>query len=198
MSDGELRTIIVDDEPPARNGLLELLEAHRNVQVIGEADSVANAASLCKELRPDLLFLDIELDDGLGFSLLPKLQPVPSIIFATAHNEFAVRAFEVNAIDYLLKPIMPDRLAHALERIHYREQAEFAHKLRESDQVFLESSTTARMVYLSEVSAITAEENYTEVWLRDGGSVLIRRTMSDWANALPTPMFNRPQCRGFS
>lgn len=120
MKPPELRTVIVDDEAPAREVLCDLLSAHSNVKVIGEADSVANAISIYQELRPNLVFLDAQLGDGEGFDLLPKLAPVPAIIFVTAYDQFAFRAFEANALDYLLKPPHPTRLANALERIVYQ------------------------------------------------------------------------------
>jgi len=139
MSAPELRALLVDDEAPARKVLEQLLSLHPNVRVIGEANSVANAADLCRDLQPNLVFLDIQLNDEIGFDLLPKLRPVPAVIFVTAHAEFAIRAFEVNAVDYLLKPINPQRLASALERIQHRPQPVFTKKLVDSDQIYIDS-----------------------------------------------------------
>lgn len=190
MRPPELRAIIVDDEAPARERLQELLTAHPNVTVIGEANSVANATILCAELRPNLLFLDVQLEDEISFDLLPKLDPVPAIIFITAYQEFAIRAFEVNAIDYLLKPINPDRLAEALQRIVHQPQPVFTQKLRENDQIYL-NSTQHRMVYVDEISGIEAAGNYTLVRLNDGTSHMIRRSMAEWENALPKQWFLR-------
>ncbi len=119
MKAPELRVVIVDDEAPAREVLLDLLSEHSNVKVVGEADSVANAMTLCQDLRPNLVFLDIEMRDGEGFDLLTKLTQNPGIIFVTAHDQFGARAFNAHAIDYLLKPVNPDRLTHALERINH-------------------------------------------------------------------------------
>lgn len=191
MSLPELRAIIVDDEAPAREILQELLLQHPKVKVIGEADSVKNAIMLCRDLQPNLVFLDIQLDDEIGFELLPQLGQVPAVIFVTAHAEFAIRAFEVNAIDYLTKPVNPERLASALERITHRPQPVFSEKLVESDQIYLESSTSRRMVYLTEISGIVADGNYTLVHHRDGAVVQIRRTLNDWDAALPKQYFVR-------
>jgi len=99
MSASELRTMIVDDEAPAREFLGDLLSAHPHVKIVGEANSAGSAASLFADLRPNLVFLDVQMPDGDGFSLLPKLDPLPAIIFVTAFDAFAVRAFDVNAID---------------------------------------------------------------------------------------------------
>ena len=119
-----IRVALVDDEPPARERLATLLADHPRVRIIGEAGDVPEAARLCAELRPDLIFLDIQMQRASGFELLPLLTTNPSIIFVTAFDRFAVRAFEVNALDYLLKPVHPDRLAMALERIQRIERVE--------------------------------------------------------------------------
>ena len=100
-----LRALIVDDEAPARELLRALLAVHTNVEVVGEACSVSTAATLCGDLQPNLIFLDVQMPGGDGFSLLGKLDPLPAIIFVTGYDKFAVRAFEVNAVDYLLKPV---------------------------------------------------------------------------------------------
>jgi serine/threonine-protein kinase len=112
-----IRAVIVDDESPARERLTTLLAAHANIRVIGEAGDVATAADLCARLAPDLVFLDVELRGDDGFDLLSYLSQPTSIIFVTAHAWYALRAFEVNALDYLQKPIHPDRLAAALSRL---------------------------------------------------------------------------------
>lgn len=192
MNQPELRTIIVDDEAPAREVMQELLLKHPNIRVVGEANSVANAALLCRNLRPNLIFLDVQLRDGEGFDLLPKLDPVPAIIFVTAYDEFAVRAFEVNAVDYLIKPVDPARLAHALQRIVHRPLPSFNGKLLDDDRIYLESSSSLRMVYVTEVAAIKAQENYTIIHLRDGAEPMVRRTMAEWEAALPEEHFFRP------
>lgn len=191
MSAPELRALIVDDEAPARKVLEQLLALHPNVKVIAEANSVANAADLCRDLHPNLVFLDVQLKNESGFDLLPKLKPVPAVIFVTAHAEFASRAFEVNAVDYLLKPINPHRLSSALERIHHRPSPAFTKKLIDSDQIYIESSSLLRMVYLTEISGIEAQENYTMVRLNDGESALVRRSMSEWEDGLPKQYFVR-------
>jgi two-component system LytT family response regulator len=187
----ELRAIIVDDEAPSRELLQELLAAHPNVQVIGEANSVATAAALCADLRPNLIFLDVQMPDGDGFSLLPKLDPLPAVIFVTAFDEFAVRAFEVNAVDYLSKPVRPDRLAHALQRIIREPRPTHSAVLLEDDRIFLHSDARLRVVYVTEISGIEAQENYSLVHLMDGTSTLIRRSMSEWEKLLPKQCFLR-------
>lgn len=188
----ELRAIIVDDEVPAREVLQELLLQHPNVKVIAEAGTVAIATSLCRELHPNLIFLDVQMRDGEGFDLLPKLDPIPAIIFVTAYDRFAVRAFEVNAVDYLIKPIHPERLAHALQRIIRQPPPVCAKALMEDDKTFLRSDTKLRAAFVTEISGIEAQENYSLVRLADGDSILMRRGMAEWEEILPPSLFLRP------
>ena len=117
-----IRAVIVDDESPARDLLQELLEAHDDVQVVGECANGIEAVSATRELSPDLLFLDIQMPQVDGFEVLELLSPDirPAVIFTTAHDEFALKAFDVHAVDYLLKPFGAERLAAALERAAVR------------------------------------------------------------------------------
>lgn len=186
-----LRAVIVDDEEPARDLLRELLSHFPHVKVVGEANSVANAVGLCLDLRPNLLFLDVDLGDGEGFDILPKLDPIPAIIFVTAYNEHAVRAFEVNAVDYLLKPIRFNRLTHALERIVHEPQQVNAKRSKDSDRIFLRSDSQMRVAYVTEISGVEAQENYSMVHLVDGDTVMMRRGISEWEKLLPPPAFLR-------
>lgn len=187
----DLRAIIVDDEPPCRKLLLELLAEHPNVRVIGEANSVATAATLCSDLRPNLIFLDVQMGDGDGFSLLPRLDPIPAVIFVTAYDEFAVRAFEINAVDYLMKPVHRERLSNALQRIARQPSPVSAKSLSEDDKIFLRSDTQLRVAFVTEIAGIEAEENYSKVHLTDGASILMRRSMSEWERILPRQHFIR-------
>jgi len=191
MSAPELRTMIVDDEAPAREFLGDLLSTHPHIKIVGEANSVGTAASLYADLRPDLIFLDVQMPDGDGFSLLPKLDPLPAIIFVTAFDAFAIRAFDVNAIDYLLKPVRPDRLAHALERIVHKPPPTNPQQLREDDQIVMKSDSKMHVVFVSQISGIEAQENYTRVVLADGSSEFLRRSMNEWDGLLPKTLFFR-------
>lgn len=194
-----LRALIVDDEPPARELLRRLLAAHADVEVIGEARSVAEAADACARLRPDVVFLDVQMPREDGFALLPRLTPpLPAIVFVTAYDEFAVRAFEVNAVDYLLKPVLPDRLARALTRIAAPPAANAAspapqpaNRLQLGDTLFLRTDQNLQTVPVLAVTHIVAEENYTRVHLADGAALLLRRTMNEWEALLPATHFVR-------
>ena len=164
------RTLIIDDEPPARKHLRRLLAEHPQIEVVGEASGIVEAIEMCEKYQPGLLFLDVQMPRATGFDLLPKLTPVPKIVFVTAHEEFALRAFEVNAVDYLMKPVFADRLALALKRILSGSGLDPAadDPLEAGDAVFLQSGRTLRMVPLRQIVCIVAEGNYSTVVLSDG------------------------------
>ena len=204
-----IRAVLVDDEPPARERLATLLAAHPNVRVIGEAGDVLEAARVCAEDPPDVVFLDIQLPRASGFELLPLLTTNPRIIFVTAFDRFAVRAFEVNALDYLLKPVHPDRLAMALERIERIERVEEGEAgevselgeaedysseaacLLESDMVRLQEDRKLRVVPITMISYIEAEGNFTRVYLAAGPPAFVRRSLAVWNRILPPSHFVR-------
>jgi DNA-binding LytR/AlgR family response regulator len=118
-----VRALIVDDEAPARDELRYLLAAHRDVEVVGEAASAAEAVALARERRPDVVFLDVEMPGASGLGAAPLVREQaspPAVVFVTAHERYAVAAFAVEAFDYLLKPVEPERLARVVERLHER------------------------------------------------------------------------------
>src|SRR5680860_293864 len=112
-----MRALVVDDERLARKELINLLSHHENVEIIGEATNVDDAKEKINNLHPDVVFLDIQMPEKTGFDLLEELDHVPNVIFTTAYDEYAIKAFQVNALDYLLKPIEPERLMEALNRL---------------------------------------------------------------------------------
>lgn len=182
------RALIVDDDDDARAKLRKLLASHPEVEIVGEADSVTEAIAQFHAHRPNLIFLDVQMPKRDGFSLLPELRPVPEIIFVTAYDVFAVKAFEVNAADFLLKPIRPDRLALALAHLARqtpRKAKPFAH----DDRVFLYSDHEMRVVLATDITHIVAEQNYCRVHLASHEPMLVRRTMSEWKRLLPGKCF---------
>ncbi len=185
------RAILVDDEDPAREILAHLLRAHPSVTVVGQASSADDAVTLCRDLRPDLILLDVQMPRGDGFSVLPRLEPLPAVIFVTSHDNYAVRAFEVNAVDYLLKPIDGKRLSQALTRVMYQPKPALTKPFAITDRVILETENQMRVTILREVTGIEAEGNYTRVHLSEGSSFLMRRTLKEWDESLPRPFFER-------
>ncbi len=188
-----IRALLIDDEKTARADLRAMLAAHPEIEIAGEAATVRAARALLAGTDYGLVFLDIQLVGGSGFDLVPSVRAGARIIFVTAHNEHALRAFEVNALDYLLKPVQAGRLANALARVTAADAPlpALGLALRVDDIVHLHSGHVARFVPVAELCAIEAQENYSLVRLADGGSILVRRTLKAWEDILPGAQFMR-------
>jgi two-component system LytT family response regulator len=160
-----MRALIVDDEPLARRELRRLLAAHPSIQIVGEAGDIDEAHERIDSLAPGVVFLDIQMPGGSGFDLLAQLDWVPRIIFTTAYDRHAVKAFDVNALDYLLKPIEPERLAAALDKLQATPPAarREAHKDSPLEQLFVRDGTRCWFIPLRDVSVFSAEGNYVRV-----------------------------------
>jgi two-component system LytT family response regulator len=158
-----MKAIIIDDEPPARRELRRLLADFPWIEIIGEAGNIAQAAAMIEELSPALVFLDIQMPGGSGFDLLARLEHLPQVIFTTAHDEHAVRAFEVNALDYLLKPIDPARLAAALARVGGANTTRPPQPDAALEQLFVRDGPRCWFVPLREVRLLTSEGNYVRL-----------------------------------
>lgn len=188
------RALLIDDEPAARDDLRRLLGAHPEVVVVGEAGRAADAEALLRRGRYELVLLDVELRGGNAFDLLPRVRPGAAIVFVTAHSHYAVRAFEVNALDYLVKPIKAERLATALARVGMpaRVLPGPTTTLRTDDLVLLHTDAgAAHFVRVNEVAAVLSNQNYTEVRLLAAGRLLVRRTLKSWEDNLPAADFMR-------
>lgn len=192
-----MRALIIDDEAPARAALRGLLRAHADIALAGEADSIEAASRRLGVSDYDLVFLDVELRGGTGFDLVPFVRAGARIVFVTGSDQHALRAFEVNALDYLIKPVSPPRLADAVRRASrppfaLPAEAPAAAALRPDDPVYLRMGNgTSRFVRLADVAAIVSNENYSEAHLADGTRLLVRRTMKSWEEALPSTHFVR-------
>jgi len=158
-----MRAVIVDDEAPARREMRRLLAEFDWISIVGEAAGIEEAETVIDELSPALLFLDIQMPGGTGFDLLSRLDYVPRVIFTTAHNEHAVRAFEVNALDYLLKPIDPRRLAAALARVEAAALTLAVPKGPILEQLFVKDGGRCWFVPMREVQLLTSEGNYVRL-----------------------------------
>ena len=158
-----MKAIIIDDEPPARRELRRLLSDFPWIEIIGEAGNIAQAAPMIEALSPGLVFLDIQMPGGSGFDLLTRLEHLPRVIFTTAHDEHAVRAFEVNALDYLLKPIDPARLAAALARVGSANATPPPQPDAALEQLFVRDGPRCWFVPLREVRMLTSEGNYVRL-----------------------------------
>jgi two-component system LytT family response regulator len=160
-----MKALIVDDEPLARRELRRLLGAFPSIEIAGEAGNIDEARERIETLAPDVVFLDIQMPGGSGFDLLAQLDRVPRIVFTTAFDQYAVKAFDVNALDYLLKPIEPERLASALRKIQAAPPAARDEPL---GQIFVRDGPRCWFVPLREVSLFSAEGNYVRMlWGRE-------------------------------
>jgi two-component system LytT family response regulator len=183
-----ISTLIVDDEPLARQGMRDLLSAHPEIEIVGEASRISEAQKWVIECAPDLIFLDIQLYGESGFDLLDDLPEEIAVIFVTAFNRFAVRAFEVNALDYLLKPVSPERLAVALAR-HQPPTAPA--QLENNDRIYLQLGRKRWFEPIKNIAAICSDNDYSCIWLNDGREVVERRSLKEWEETLPSKGFMR-------
>jgi two-component system, LytTR family, response regulator len=189
-----LKAIIVDDERLARLNLRKLLKLHPEIDVAGEASSCENAIELIKLFNPQLIFLDIQLSGETGFDLLEVIDNSIKIIFVTAFDEYAIRAFEVNAIDYLLKPVNPERLKVAIERVVCREtiQKSEAKSYEYSDSIYVHLNNYAsRFIKINSISFIEPVGNYSKIVTIEGKHCLVLKTLKQWQEELPDNNFVR-------
>jgi len=193
----KVRAVIVDDERLARRELSFLLQSHPEIEVAGEAGSVKEAVALLEDRRPDLLFLDIQMPRANGFELFERTAVSAAVIFVTAHDEFAVRAFEVNALDYLMKPVNPLRLRQAIERfLRRRPQAAVpmpGGALAYEDTIFVNVGAGPRFVKLASIICIEAEGDYSRLVGPAGSIGLVLKSMKEWEALLPARQFCRIQ-----
>lgn len=181
------RVMVVDDEPPARRSLRRLLAGHPDLMIAGEAGSLSEARRLLPETRPDLVFLDVELGDGKGFDMLAPAEAAPDIIFVTAYSRYAVDAFDVAAADFLVKPVDPQRLALALQRLRERKAAAHAAEPRLRVQLPGQQLLVAHTRLLS----FTADGDFTRIAVADEKDVLVCRLLGQFEAELPSPPFRR-------
>ena len=179
-----MRALIIDDERLAREELRELLAAHPEIEIVGEAANGPEAQKRIAELQPDLLFLDIQMPEQNGFELLQELEPpVPEVIFVTAYDKYALQAFENSALDYLVKPVEPERLAKAVARLRKLEPAaaaagraggELAGALTADSQVFVRDGDRCWFVPLRDIVLLEADGSSTRVYFGNQKPVLPR------------------------
>ena len=165
-----MKALIIDDERLARKELIKLLDEYKEIEIIGEAVNADDGIEKIKELQPELIFLDVQMPGKTGFEMLEELESVPKVIFTTAHDEFALKAFDVNALDYLLKPVQPDRLTESINKLTQEESkppvvTELGEKrLGGEDQVFVKDGDRCWFVRLSDIRLFESDGNYIKVY----------------------------------
>lgn len=178
--------LIIDDERLARLELRRLLKAHPGIEVVAEAANILEAQTLIDQHRPALLFLDIQMPGGTGFDLLEQLDSAPKVIFTTAYDAYALKAFEVSALDYLVKPIAPDRLAQALAKLPPLEEAIPEH-------IFVKEGDRCWFLKPEELTLLESEGNYTRLHFPQSGDrhPLLLRSLQQLEDRLPKDIFFR-------
>ena len=176
-----IRTIIIDDERLARNELRKLLQEFGEIEVIDEAANVQEGVEKIEQHNPDLIFLDIQMPGKTGFDLLEELERSPKVVFTTAYDEFALKAFEVNALDYLLKPIDPRRLSDAIHKVQHEENGNMPIAsgfrnglLSVEDQVFVKDGERCWFVKLNEIRLFESVGNYAKVFFSTNKPLILK------------------------
>ncbi len=189
-----MKALIIDDERLARKELAKLLEEHPSIEIVGEAMNADEAEQMINELNPDLLFLDIQMPGRTGFQLLESLESVPLVVFTTAYDEFALKGFEVNALDYLLKPIQAERLSEAVQKIMEKERAKAGRtagkKLGLEDQVFVKDGERCWFVNLANIRFFESDGNYIKVYF-DTNRPMIHKSLNALDDRLDERAFFR-------
>ncbi|MDP3150562.1 MAG: LytTR family DNA-binding domain-containing protein [Ignavibacteria bacterium] len=185
------KTLIVDDEKYARGDLRELLSLFPTIEVVGEAKNIKTAIEAIEKLKPDLIFLDIQFPGETGFELFDKVDINAKVIFVTAYDEYAIRAFDVNACDYLLKPVNPDRLALAVKRIQENRERQIPPgiSLTEEDSIYLQLNYKYYFIRVDSIIKITAADHFTEIITAKGLKGLTNKQLCEWDECLPKSSF---------
>ncbi len=191
-----MKALLIDDERIARAELRRLLGAHPDIEIVGEARNGREATDQITLLTPDLIFLDVQMPGMSGFELLERLDEPPQVIFTTAFDQHALQAFDANALDYLLKPIAPERLASALKKLHPARTAATSSSIiipppvTPQDRVFVRDGERCWMVQFSDIALLESEGNYTRLHF-GGNKPLIPRSLALLEQRLDPAIFFR-------
>lgn len=174
-----MKVLIIDDERLARQELKNMLITYPGIEIAGECNDASTAIDMIQQVKPDVIFLDIQMPGKNGFDLLEEATLVPEVVFVTAHDEYALRAFEVNALDYLLKPVQPARLSDTIRKLTVRLQEvrgteENPAVLNEQDQIFVKDGEKCWFVKLSEVRLFESEGNYVRLYFASHKPLILR------------------------
>jgi two-component system LytT family response regulator len=188
----KIKVVIIDDERLAREEVKRALQFYEDFVLIGEAENADDAKILIETEMPDLIFLDIQMPEKSGFDLLESLDNVPAVLFITAYDQYAIQAFEVSALDYLMKPIREERFAKAIQKI--REAINMKSSLNDSlakdRKIFIKDGEKRFFIQLDEIYLIESLENYTRLFFQDK-KALQRRSLRQWEEMLDKNIFFR-------
>lgn len=191
----KIKALIVDDEQLARQDLKYLLNENTGIELVGEATNAEEAKQLIEDKQPDLLFLDINMPETTGFELLESLDQTPYVIFVTAYDQYAINAFEANALDYILKPVNPERLQKAVEKLkdvidQRNSRKSGAQELTADSQVFIKDGERCYFVRLADITMFESAGNYVKVFIKNT-TPLLHKSLNSLEAKLPENMFFR-------
>ena len=192
----KVKTVIVEDSRLARNEIKELLKQHPELELVGEAENVDDGFEIINSCKPDLLLLDINMPEKDGFELLEMLDEVPITVFTTAFDEYAIKSFEYNALDYLLKPINDKRFSQAIEKVKEKmevsneETAVSTERLTESSQIFIKDGEKCWLVKIGDIILFEIVGNYSRVFFQDQKPMLYK-SLNQVEEKLPEKCFFR-------
>lgn len=189
----KFKAVIVDDEKLARLDLKNILKSFNEIEIVGEANNINLAEQLINKFHPSLVFLDIQLRGETGFDLINKIDFELDFVFVTAFDKYALRAFEVNALDYLLKPINIERLKQTIDKLKNKsiKENESINKLNYNDVLYLMLNNKYRFLKIESIVAITSNADYTFIYTDEKNHFITRKTMKEWENRLPEKHFCR-------
>ncbi|MEM7367106.1 MAG: LytTR family DNA-binding domain-containing protein [Bacteroidota bacterium] len=184
--------LIIDDERLARVELKALLSSIPSLKVVAEASNAEEGLLYIRSLQPELIFLDIQMPEKSGFDLLEELDEIPAVIFTTAYDEYALKAFDFHALDYLLKPIQQDRLLQAVTKALNRDRSSSAPPSQPAfeQQLYLKEGDRHHFVELADISMFSSYGNYVKIFV-DQRMILVHRSLNQLEHRLPSPPFFR-------
>lgn len=190
-----MRTVVIEDSRLAREGLLRMLKNYSELDIVGSAENVEEALDLIGDRKPDLLFLDINMPGESGFELLELINYDPKVIFTTAHADFAVKSFEYNTIDYLLKPIRQDRLSNAISKLSLEkscdEDGSGSDEVLETDsRIFVKDDSSCHLVEISKIDYIESCKNHVILFF-EGKKAFVKKSLNQAEKRLPSKIFFR-------
>ncbi len=188
------KALLVEDEFWAMVNLRDKLSNFPEIEIIGEAQNIKEAKKILSEKDPHVIFLDIQLKDGTGFDLLNEVEYNGKIIFVTAFDEHAIRAFEINALDYIMKPISEKRLGNAIKRIHLTNlpiKEVPPERFNKDDRIMVSNKDFINFICISDILLISSAQDYTSVSTTQMKKYLVLRTMNEWEERLPENIFCR-------
>jgi len=203
-----MKVVVVEDSRLAREGLVRMLKEYPELTIVGQADNINGALTLVNEHRPEVIFLDIQMPGGSGFELLEKLNYLPRIVFTTAYSEYAIRSFDFNTVDYLLKPISKQRLNSAISKLlHVQPHDEVAEQpeindgsevnkpakkppLEMNSKIFIKDGDRCYLIKLESICYIESQKNYVQIFF-EGQKAFVKKSLNLIEERLPQSMFFR-------